>query len=309
MCFVWRPVTRADIRRLEKQLRPADRRELAASHPREKTEDLLRQFLRVSAVSYALTGNRQTAAVGGITSRGCVWLLTARAVEKCPKTFFKSARKLLTEHTRQWPLLYNWVDERYLQARAFITHLGGTFDGSFVVCNHIRFLFFYFRRPPMGGIMNQSAVKSVSTALSAFEKRNKQKQTYLDQAQQQQKSLEAWQHTYRQETDYLFRSAAERVRALQEQARLDAAQRQTKTAKNGLNRASATVQLIDQKENWQHAQQAQKLEQETVNQLQEKNSENQTKTGLLARNIQRLKKAANQKSTLWKWGKQLMTWF
>ncbi len=147
-----RPAQPADCAALAAALRPADRAELAASHPGQCPADLLLDFIHRSCCAFTLLYNGQPAALFGLAaenllgSRACVWLLTARAVERIPKTFLRVARRFIAAALNQYPELYNFTDERYTAALRFVCRLGGTFDGTFRQTEPARFLRFTFRR-------------------------------------------------------------------------------------------------------------------------------------------------------------------
>lgn len=309
MVFLLREVRVGDFEKLARTLRAADRRELRASHPNQSVKKLLAQFCEESVVCVTLASAREVAAMGGITAQGCVWLLTGRAVEKCPKTFFKMARRFVQTGLLEFPVLHNWVDVRYKAAHRLITHLGGHFDGSFIFQKNIAFLFFTFRRSYMGGVTNQSAVKKVSTALKMLNTQKEHRQNYSALAEDAARNLQAVEQAYEHQSNYLFRSAAEKNRALFEQARLEASARLAKQAAKGIDARSATEQLIAQKQ--QHAVQAEnaQLEAQTQKELAQQNQEKIAKTSVLRQKIYALKKLANQKGTLWKLGKQIRSWF
>lgn len=147
-----RPAQPADCTRLARVLRPADRAELAASHPGQAPAELLEQFVRRSAYAYVLTYHQCPAALFGLAPDGwlgncaCVWLLTGYPVAQIPKTFFRTARRFVAAALLEYAQLYNFADERYAAALRFIRRLGGTFDGAFYQTPAARFLRFTFRR-------------------------------------------------------------------------------------------------------------------------------------------------------------------
>ena len=147
-----RPAQPADCTLLARVLRPADRAELAASHPGQAPAELLQEFVRRSAHAYVLTYRQRPAAIFGLApdswlgNRACVWLLTGDPVAKIPKTFFRTARRFVAAALSEYALLYNFADERYAAALRFVRRLGGTFDGTFYQTPSARFLRFTFRR-------------------------------------------------------------------------------------------------------------------------------------------------------------------
>lgn len=139
------------LREAARGLRPADRAELAASHP-GNPEVRLREFAARSEACFALVYKGRTAAVFGLAPdsvlgrRACVWLLTTKEVEKIPKTFFKLSGRVLSAWLARYPVLYNRVDANYASALEYVRRLGGTFDGRAYWFNGRKFLLFYIRR-------------------------------------------------------------------------------------------------------------------------------------------------------------------
>lgn len=116
-------------------MRPMDKRELYATHGRADAA-LLERFARSSACCLTLCARGRVAGLAGIVPSGlpapcaCVWLLTARGVEKYPLGFFKAARAVLTHFLSFYPALYNYIDLRYPQAVRFALMLGGVYGGA-----------------------------------------------------------------------------------------------------------------------------------------------------------------------------------
>ena len=135
-------------------LRPADRAELAASHPGREAGALLEEFIACSCESVCLLYQGQPVALAGIYApvllgpSACVWLLSGRGIERCPVSFLRVAKKQLAVWNNRYPVLSNEVDARYETAVRFITHLGGQFSGKKSLRCHISFLHFTFRRFP-----------------------------------------------------------------------------------------------------------------------------------------------------------------
>ena len=147
-----RPARPADCASLAKDLRPADRAELAASRPEEDPEALLSEFCRRSVWCWVLVHKSRPAAMFGLVpdallgTRACVWLLTGNTVAEIAKTFFRTAKRFVAAALVPYAELYNFADERYTAALRFIRRLGGTFDGSVCQMPAARFLRFTFRR-------------------------------------------------------------------------------------------------------------------------------------------------------------------
>ena len=304
--YFLRNVKQSDFEKLSRSLRAADRAELAASHPRRKTADLLRQFVRASVISRSFVCHNRVAAMGGITPDGCVWLLTGKQVEKCPKAFLKTIRIFLQKRRQQNPFLYNWVDARYQAALHFIVHLGGEFSGEYIQFGKQKFLFFTFRRCSMGGIVNAGKTY-VSTASQAFKTRKQQVRYYTDKLAQTAAEKEALLAEDKARQSYLFRSAAERQRELYDQARHSAATWQSKAAKNGVTASSQTAQLVQDKARLQADRQTQQVQAQTQEEVSQQNRRTAERLNQLKKQEGLYRKMRNIKSSLWKLGKQLFS--
>jgi hypothetical protein len=159
----------------------------------------------------------------------------------------------------------------------------------------------------MGGVM-YAGRKYVSTAQEAFSKRKQIRRYYTDKADAAEKeSQQDWLNN-RAETDYIFRSAAEKNRALYQAVREQIAAQQTSLAKRGITQDSATAQLLEEKTKLKSALQQEKTAKETADVLSKKNKEEQDLLAAQRKKILAQRKAANQKSKLWKIGKQLFSW-
>lgn len=142
---------KADFKFLARHMRPMDKRELHATHGGVDAA-LLERFARSSTCCLTLCARGRVAGLAGIVPGGlpapcaCVWLLTARGVEKYPLGFFKAARAVLTHFLSFYPTLYNYIDLRYPQAVRFALMLGGHTAGHRVYIHGAPFQLFIFRR-------------------------------------------------------------------------------------------------------------------------------------------------------------------
>ena len=290
------------------QLAPADKEELSYSHPGQPVEKLLAQFRCLSSRSFVFSYRGAIGAMGGVTPQGCVWMLTAPCLRACPKTFVKAARKWLGVQLRRYPVLFNWVDEHHHTARRFITYLGGVFTGEYQVLSGRKFLFFTFRRDCMGGII-QAGRMYTSTAAQALSQTKRNKQYFSQRADATRENRrQTWLHN-RAQTEYLFRSAAEKNHLLQEQARQQAATLQNTLAHKGLDGSSVTVQLLLEKEKLAAAQKQEKIAREVSAQVNAADEKTAQTIAALRTQEAAARKKANQKSTVWKMTKQLFSWF
>lgn len=137
---------------LAQVLRPEDRQELLASHPREPIAQLLESFIAYSQSSVCLLRGKEVVALSGIYApvalglQARVWLLTGRKIGLNKFSFFRLAKQQLARWLVQYPVLSNEVDARYPAALRLLTHLGAYFDGSVSIYSQIIFLHFLFRR-------------------------------------------------------------------------------------------------------------------------------------------------------------------
>ena len=124
-----RPACKADFYIIAQNLRPADKAELQRTHGRADG-DLLAYFAQYSTVCGVVAARGKTVALWGLvpdgapSCRACVWLLTARGVEKFPLGFCKAARVLMSGFLRLYPEIYNYIDARYPAAVRFAQWLG-----------------------------------------------------------------------------------------------------------------------------------------------------------------------------------------
>jgi len=159
----------------------------------------------------------------------------------------------------------------------------------------------------MGGVM-YAGKQYVSTAQAAFSKRNRTYRYYTDAADAaEQKSRQDWLNGA-QERTYIFRSAAEKNRALAQAAREQLAADQVSLAKRGITQDSVTAQLLAEKEKLKTDLAQEKASAETAATLLQKEKDAQAQLEARREKISALRKAGNQKGRLWKIGKQLFSW-
>ena len=267
--FLVRTPLKADIRFLAAHLTPADRAELAASHPGGEVKELVRQFVAESLESVALVYRGRAVAIGGVASVGpvfCVWLLTSVFMRSCQKTGVRFMKNWLHQQLQIYPFLCNWVDQNHVVAQRFITYLGGTFTGASKKLSGRQFLFFIFRRKNMGGIL-QTGQYYTSTASLAFKQRKKTNRSFTQQAQQLTDRLQQTLQEREAQTKYLFQSSAEKSRQRAQYVREQAAALQANLARAGLDGSSASVQLLLEKNKNQEAAQRAKEARDTAEQL------------------------------------------
>lgn len=291
-----------------KNMMPADRMELMASHPGRDLASLIRQFIAQSQEHFSFIYRGKPTVAGGITRQGCIWMVTTSTLYSCPKTFVGAARRWLTEKLLFYPVLFNWVDENHHTAQRFIAYLGGVFTGEYQILSGQKFLFFMFRRDYMGGII-QAGRTYTSTAAQALAQYKKKKNYFREQADQFKADNLQTQLDNALQTNYLFRSSAERSRLLEAAARKQRSTLQNMLAHNGLDTSSATVQLLLEKNKLAAAQEQSKIAQEVSDQVSAADKETAQKIAALREQEHLARKKANQKSTVWKMTKKLFSWF
>lgn len=160
----------------------------------------------------------------------------------------------------------------------------------------------------MGGII-QSGRLYTSTAARALSQYKKNKQYFSSLADAlQQERLQTLRENYAQ-TEYLFRSSAEKNRLLQEESRRQTDALQNKLARAGLDGSSATVQLLLEKNKLAAAQAQEKIAQEVSSQVNAADAKTAQTVEALRQQEALTRKKGNQKSAVWKITKQLFSWF
>ena len=160
----------------------------------------------------------------------------------------------------------------------------------------------------MGGIL-QTGRYYTSTAAQALKQRKKTNRYFTQQARQLTDRLEQMGQEQEAQTNYLFQSLAEKNRQLAQYAREQASALQNHLAQNGLDRSSATVQLLLEKNKNQHAAQREKEARATAAQLNAEQAQTDAQGALLREEIAQAHRRANKKSTVWKMTKKLFSWF
>ena len=157
----------------------------------------------------------------------------------------------------------------------------------------------------MGGII-QTGQTYVSTASQAFKKRKHQVAAYTENLAQTQQEKQQLFSENAQQNSYLFRSAAEKQRALYQQLNEALARRQSKLAKNGVTAVSPTAELVQNQAVLQAQLQREKQALRVQQELAQNDRQTAQRAGVLTRKEQAYRKGRNVKSALWKIGKQLL---
>ena len=122
-----------DAAALAPHLRPADRREVMASHG-HRPLSALTLSLRHSDVAWAgliegevlaLWGAGTTALLG---RQGAPWLLAGRGLERHKRLFLQLSRAQLTQLQERYDYLENWVDARNARSIRWLRWLGFTLE-------------------------------------------------------------------------------------------------------------------------------------------------------------------------------------
>ena len=160
----------------------------------------------------------------------------------------------------------------------------------------------------MGGII-QAGRNYTSTAAQSIREYKKNKQYFMQVAQQARQARFQAQQEHALQTGYLFRSAAEKNRLLQEAAREENSTLQNNLAHGGVDGSSVTAQLLLEK-NKLAAQKAQeKIAQELAAKISEEDENTTRALDSLRAQEGQARRKANRKSTVWKITKQLFSLF
>ena len=160
----------------------------------------------------------------------------------------------------------------------------------------------------MGGIL-QTGQHYTSTAAQALKQRKKTNRYFTQQAQELTDRLRQTVQEQENQTNYLFRSLAEKNRQLAQYAREQASSLQADLARAGLDRSSATVQLLLEKDKNQAAAAREKEARSMAAQLNAAQAQTAEQAASLREEISQAHRRANKKSTVWKMTKKLFSWF
>lgn len=126
-------------------LREADRAEIVATFGAKlPVEFILRQGIEQSIEAWAMWFNGELACLWGVSvlsvnvhgSRvdfkpervACGWLLTTRAVDRHPKTFWLACGAIFPQVLERYGMLINWIDVRHVKAIRWADRLGFHLD-------------------------------------------------------------------------------------------------------------------------------------------------------------------------------------
>lgn len=125
-----RPSTLLDIYAMKDRLSSECKAEVSASHGHSAEESLLWCYTS-SAVKLTLEVGGEAVAMFGLqesrdSSRiGCAWVLTAPEAAKIPVTLVKLSKRYLQMFLEERPVLFNWIDARFIRSIAWVKALGG----------------------------------------------------------------------------------------------------------------------------------------------------------------------------------------
>jgi len=160
----------------------------------------------------------------------------------------------------------------------------------------------------MGGII-QTGRHYASTAAQSLKEYKRNQQHFMQLADRAKQAMSQTQQAHALQTGYLFRSAVEKNRLLQEAAREENSQLQNNLAHAGIDGSSVSAQLLLEK-NKLAAQKAQeKITQEVASKISEENTKTAQALEALRAQQGQARAKANRKSTIWKITKQLFSLF
>lgn len=118
-------------------MRPADRREVEALGL--TPVQALYESFKDSLIAYTVEVDGWPAAMFGITpyqllgERASVWLLTGEGINKIPIAFVKLSIYYIAKFLELYPVLDNWIDERYTAGIRWLEMCGAVFDKAGIV--------------------------------------------------------------------------------------------------------------------------------------------------------------------------------
>lgn len=125
--------TLAHVESLAVEMRAADVAEVLAASGSTPL-DALTRGLKISEVCGVVCFNGEVGVMFGVIplplatalgeSRVCLWFLTGRVVDSHRLAFIRALKRIRGSLLRVYPVLCNWVDERYAGAVWVLRHLG-----------------------------------------------------------------------------------------------------------------------------------------------------------------------------------------
>ena len=118
------PITKEAALEVASNLRPEDRREVEEGHGVDSTLALLDAVQKPSCVYFTVPSGK-TAGMAGVDPGGQIWMLCTNAIEECPLTFVREAKRYVERQPDK--LLWNIVDKRNVVHLKLLQFLGFRF--------------------------------------------------------------------------------------------------------------------------------------------------------------------------------------
>ena len=126
-----RPAILADAIQLAPKVRIADREEIRASNGSSPLEALVVPFTYEKARSYTIIGTAKEGVIGmfGVaptkdSEYGIAWLLSSEDLFKHTKQFIKECPYWVSQMSKGYTYIYNWVDRRNWKSLKWLQFLG-----------------------------------------------------------------------------------------------------------------------------------------------------------------------------------------
>ena len=118
------PITLEAAIEVASNLRPEDRREVEEGHGIASTLALIEAVQKPSCVYFTVPSGK-TAGMAGVDPGGQIWMLCTNAIEECPLTFVREAKRYVERQPDK--LLWNIVDKRNVVHLKLLKFLGFRF--------------------------------------------------------------------------------------------------------------------------------------------------------------------------------------
>jgi hypothetical protein len=118
------PITKEAAIEVASNLRLEDRREVEEGHGIDSTLALLDAVQKPSCVYFTVPSGK-TAGMAGVDPGGQIWMLCTNAIEECPLTFVREAKRYVERQPDK--LLWNIVDKRNVVHLKLLKFLGFKF--------------------------------------------------------------------------------------------------------------------------------------------------------------------------------------
>jgi hypothetical protein len=141
----------SDIAQLKGSLREADAKEIIAAGY-QSTEAALRSSFSRSIMCSSVEVEGSVVGMWGVVpdsllgNSANVWLLGSPEMGKIKKTFVKMSRRVIATYLERFPILWNYVDVRYMATIRWLKSCGAQFSGEPIALGGTQFLGFVLRR-------------------------------------------------------------------------------------------------------------------------------------------------------------------